>query len=558
MFDRRKLSLLAAATAVLFAVGLHPATAGTRRHDVDDSEYTSLAAQEDYEAVGSLSAPDTFASGVLVGRSYVLTAAHVGEDVGTMVFTLPSGGYVRAWKVIHPNWTGDVGDGGDLALIRLSTLVLDEQPAALYTGGSELGQTGVVVGFGKTGTGLTGATEPSGTKRAGENIWDLTGASFGWSDSILLADFDNPLDLGDSWFGWRRPITLEYQAASGDSGGAMFLSDGDVQKLAGIMSFITYRDEAADSDYGDAMGVGRISSHMSWLTDNLLVPYTMDWIGASGGFNVAANWQTTFSSLPVNAVPAEVDAVRFLTAGAYTVTWPAADLTNTRVSISAGDVTFDLSGGVYTLTDPSPTQPSLVVGDVSGVGQALTMLNGTLSTQDAFLGAAVGSNAIMTVGSGGTWNAAGSVYVGGTDAGPGGTATLAVVSDAQVYVADELTVWSGGTLELDDGIVDVPLLTLAGGTLSGTGTVVGDVTVLGGVISPGSSPTGMVADDGLPSIGGYDVDLQTSSEPQPPPAGLLTVPEPASFSALCAGVIALLAWRRARRSAAAGSRRRAC
>ena len=473
---RSPIRWFAAVMAVLLAAAAEHAPAGTRRDDVDDSEYTSLAAQPEYACVGRISTSVSLASGVLVADNYVLTAAHVGEESGTMTFNLASGTYTRAWTILLPGWTGDIGDGNDLALVRLSTLVLTEQPAEFYTATNEVGQTGTLVGFGRTGTGLTGDTLAAGTKRAGQNVWDKNGTYLGYSSDVLLADFDNPSNRFDSWFGLRKPIALEYCAAPGDSGGGMFLAVGGEQKLAGIVSFITSHDGDTDADYGDAMGVIRVSSHLDWLTANLSAAYTMDWIAGSGGFNVAGNWQSTFGTQTVHAVPGSLDAVRFATSGVHTVTWPAGDLANTRLRVAAGSVTLSLAGYLYTLTETSLAQPSLVIGEAAGSGQALTVLGGTLATRHAFLGAAAGSAAAMTVGSGATWNAAGSVYVGGTDAGPGGSATLTLAAGGQTVIDGGLTVWEGGTLALAGGGLDLAQLALAGGTLAGQGTL--DVPVL--------------------------------------------------------------------------------
>jgi len=470
---------LGTALAVVLAAAAGHAPAGTRRDDVADSEYTSLAAEAAYQSVGLISTPAILASGVLVADNYVLTAAHVGQAGGTMTFTLPGGAYLRAWTVILPGWTGDPADGSDLALVRLSTLVLDEEPAALYTATDEVGKTGTVVGFGKTGTGLTGATEPAGTKRAGKNVWDTTGVPYGYPADVLMADFDNPSSTHDSWFGKRRPIALEYLAASGDSGGGMFLSDGGVEKLAGIVSFVAYRDGEGDSDYGDAVGVVRVSSYLDWLTTTLSASYTMAWVGGSGGFNVAGNWQTTFGGQVASAVPGSLDAVRFAASGSHTVTWPAADLANTRLTVAAGNVTLDLAGRVYTLTEPGLSPPSLVVGEAA---EGLTILNGTFSTGGAFLAPAAGANVAMTVGAGAAWHAGGPVFVGGTDAGPGGTAVLTVAGGATADFAAGLVIWSGGTVRLAGGTVEASLIGLVGGTLAGAGALDAHVACADGFV----------------------------------------------------------------------------
>jgi len=474
-----------AVMAVLSAGALWPVIGGTIRHDVDDSEYTSLAAEAPYRCVGSLSAPGMFASGTLVANNYVLTAAHVAEAGGTMTFSLPGGPYTRVWQTIHPDWTGDVGDGGDFALIRLGTLVLNTQPAVLYTATDELGQTGVVVGFGKTGNGDDGAFLPAGTKRAGENAWERTGAFKGWSTSLLLADFDSP-SQNKNEFGSPVPLDLEYCVAEGDSGGGLFLDDAGQQKLGGVVSLLWPN---LDAMYGWVTGVGRVSSHVDWLTTNLAQACTMSWTSTDGLFNDAANWQTTHNSQTVDVVPGAMDGVRFDAVGSYAVVWPDADLSNTRLHLSAGQVTLYLAGRTHTLTDPSESQPSVVVGDAAGAGQALTILSGTLETQHAFLAPTTGAEVNVTVGAGATWNAAGSVFVGGDASAAKGAAELSVVDGGAVQVAGDLTVWSDGSLVLDDGTVTAPEITLDGGTLRGTGTLDADLTILDGAVETGLAGT---------------------------------------------------------------------
>jgi hypothetical protein len=252
-------------------------------------------------------------------------------------------------------------------------------------------------------------------------------------------------------------------------------------------------------------------------------------LGTSGGFNVAESWQTTFDGQPVNAGPGAHDAVLFNAAGSHTVTWPAAGLTNTRLRIGAGDVTLDLSGQTYTLTDASLSQPSLVVGELDEAEPTLTILDGTLSTQHAFLAPAAGSQVAMSVAADAFWDAAGSVFIGGTETGPGGTATLTVAG--YVSIAGEMTIWPGGTLDLAGGVVEVGQVNVIGGTLTGTGTIVGGVSFMGSVLAPGAS-SGWVA----PEDAYY------------PPAGVVHAPEPGMLIMLITGGLILLAcvWARRR------------
>ena len=75
--------------------------AGVIRNDVNDSVYTSLAAQSVYDSVGFLTwsegTSDYIASGTLISPEWVLTAGHVvggtnnsGAGISEMIFGLSS------------------------------------------------------------------------------------------------------------------------------------------------------------------------------------------------------------------------------------------------------------------------------------------------------------------------------------------------------------------------------------------------------------------------------------------------------------------------------------
>ena len=134
------------------------------------------------------------------------------------------------------------------------------------------GRLGTHVGRGRTGTGLTGHTTSDGQFRAGTNMQDVTGAFFGISSAILLADFDNPDNAADNWFGSATPTALEAGLAPGDSGGALFIDFGFGPTLSGVHSFITSQDGNTNMDYGDASGSTRVASHFSWIVGVTGIP----------------------------------------------------------------------------------------------------------------------------------------------------------------------------------------------------------------------------------------------------------------------------------------------
>lgn len=261
---------------------------GTVRHDVPDSAYLDLAAE--YEAVGRFAWLEgdsgLFATGTLIDPQWVLAAGHsfdgndlVGGGISEVSFEVGDGIYDADLWIPHPGWTSSSGDffsGTDIALVRLTESVPDVTPVALYQGSEEFLATSTIVGFGATGTGLTGAISATTEKRGGNNEIDLI---FGPDNDnrILGTDFDNPLDAADNAFGSPDPLALEFQPASGDSGGGLFIELDGTPRLAGVISFFSAADGAADGDYGDRAGYTRVSKFVSWIHDELpVVPGDFD------------------------------------------------------------------------------------------------------------------------------------------------------------------------------------------------------------------------------------------------------------------------------------------
>lgn len=262
-----------------------PALAGTIRHDRDPQLYLNLGAAPQYASVGHFDLtkwePGFSGAGTLIDDNWVLTAAHVFEGTNSGQFTVGGQTYAIERGIIHPKWNSELRRGYDLALVKLASPVAGVAPAPLYTGKRELNALATFVGFGRTGTGLTGATDYDALKRAGQNVIDGTLGPEQWPNAAtfrnklpkgartFVADFDNPADLTASQTGGPNAADLEYLISRGDSGGGVFLDFGKGPVLAGVHSFAEIPDGIDDSDYGDITGHVRVSAHARWIRQML-------------------------------------------------------------------------------------------------------------------------------------------------------------------------------------------------------------------------------------------------------------------------------------------------
>jgi len=305
-----RIPLIYTGVVCLLSGSLDVSQAGTIRNDLADSFYTSLAQQSVYDSVGFLTwnigSSGYIASGTLIAPEWVLTAGHVvggtnnsGAGVSGMTFGMgPTYNGIDGIGISATEWIpygswsssgGNLWAGVDLGLVHLSQPITNVTPAQMDFSTSLLDRLGTSVGYGRSGTGLTGMNTNPGTKRAGQNVIDAQGGMLtrmgdgslldldGISPTVLFYDFDKPAVSVLSSMGSTAPVALEYLIGSGDSGGGLFIEVGGVTKLVGVSSFLASLPDPLDTtgpngDYGDLAGVVSVQSFGNWIFQTTGVP----------------------------------------------------------------------------------------------------------------------------------------------------------------------------------------------------------------------------------------------------------------------------------------------
>jgi V8-like Glu-specific endopeptidase len=293
------------------------------RHDKTLAEYEAIVtATGDYPNFDSVvflqwedANGDAFnGSGVLINEQWVLTAGHnffsngdassvTADKIDVKFGNDPNDANTLFLEVetivLHPTWVatgGDIFGGNDLCLLKLSNPITNVTPVSLFTNNSaQIGSQVWVSGFGDYSQQTGQDADADSKKHAYHNVLDrktddkpstINGTTY--SGGHLAYDFDNPSGtvntLGDAnnttdemdlfpGGGTSSSELLDFEAGSvtGDSGGPIFIKDGDVWKVAGVLSGGTQDPIPGHvtSGYGDISLFTRTFPMLTWIQQTI-------------------------------------------------------------------------------------------------------------------------------------------------------------------------------------------------------------------------------------------------------------------------------------------------
>lgn len=214
-----------------------------RDHKKDDSAYLELA--NNFDNVVRIETDNSFGSGIILNKNTIITSAHNIRYKNNIKIIYKNQEIVPI-NIIYNKYRDAV---------ILKTKEKFNQNTSLYNG-DYLNNTFIIVGYGYTGTGITGSDL---------NFRDFKKRAGYIKCTNFKKDFYECLFLDDNN---ELPMAC---AAGGDSGGGVFFKNDESGLLAGLITYVTGEggDLKGDSTYGDRTAFIPINALEEWIIENL-------------------------------------------------------------------------------------------------------------------------------------------------------------------------------------------------------------------------------------------------------------------------------------------------
>ncbi|MDO6765087.1 serine protease [Agarivorans sp. 1_MG-2023] len=211
--------------------------------------------------------------GVLIGESWVLTAAHCTYDVNAdekhlapsqvkvvlgvyeMVNSSHAGAVAVSEVYQHPNYVSPSSSGAafdyDVSLLRLATPQIITPPlinASQVTDALNSGGFMSVIGFGRVNSDPSNPEYPEVLQQGNLSLYDTSSCASRWTNSTIT----------ERMF---CAYGTDQDACSGDSGGPVFVREGSDYRLLGLVSWGSIGCQNRPGVYAD---VGKVCT---WVTD---------------------------------------------------------------------------------------------------------------------------------------------------------------------------------------------------------------------------------------------------------------------------------------------------
>lgn len=272
-------------------------------------------------------------TGTPIDDNHVVTAAHcldINSDgvissrdgIRSVTFALNYGGNITntitaSTYAVHPDFTGfarpSVND--DIAVLTLSAAIPAAVPKySLYTGSLTNSTELVLVGYGRSGTGVSGYTVDASysVKRVGYNnpdaYYSQDDAGRPAANEVFRYDFDGATGnglMGGPTLGNARETTV----GGGDSGGPSFVLNGSSYQLAGVNTF-TQNSSLANAPLFGSLGGGMVvKEYASWINGIVSGSLRTDRLDAVYAEHSSGGSEWTAAQAPIALITNAVDAL---------------------------------------------------------------------------------------------------------------------------------------------------------------------------------------------------------------------------------------------------------